>query len=79
MSAMDNSRAKALEDGANITTGGVNFNYVDTAKLERSGIGYFVTGKKPGGNNFMRIVASSRTAPFSRNSKSKLRISTMSL
>lgn len=61
---MDDSRAQSLEAGATMKTGGVNFNYVDTAKLERLGIGLFVTGKKPGGNNFMRIVAPSKKGAF---------------
>ena len=64
MSTMDEGRAKSLEAGANMKTGGVNFNYVDTIKLERLGIGLFVTGKKPGGNNFMRIVAASKKGIF---------------
>lgn len=63
---MDDSRAQSLEAGATMKTGGVNFNYVDTTKLERLGIGLFVTGKKPGGNNFMRIVAPSKKGAFAK-------------
>jgi len=62
---MDEARAKALNDGANMSTGGVNFNYVDVSKLERAGIDRYDT-KKPKGNNFIRIVAPSKTGAFGR-------------
>ena len=62
---MDESRAKALESGATMKTGGSTFNYVDLAVLERLGIGFYGT-KKPNGNNFMRIVAANRTTPIVR-------------
>jgi len=62
---MDKSREQAIDDGANVSTGGVNFNYVDTNKLDRMGIGRYNTKKKDG-NNFIRIVAPSSTGPFAR-------------
>lgn len=62
---MDKSREQALEDGANMNTGGVNFDYVDTAKLERMGLLKYNT-KKPNGDNFIRIVAPSLTGPFAQ-------------
>jgi len=62
---MDDARAKALSAGANMSTGGVNFNYVDTAKLDRMGINRYDT-KKPKGNNFIRIVAPDTSGPFAR-------------
>jgi len=60
---MDEARMKALNAGANMSTGGSNFDFVDTSKLERLGITKYNT-KKPKGNNFIRIVAPSTTGPF---------------
>lgn len=60
---MDESRAKALNNGANMSTGGTNFNYCDADKLERMGLVKYNT-KKPDGNNFIRVVAPSATGPF---------------
>jgi len=62
---MDEARQKAISDGANMRTGGINFNYVDTTKLERLGIKKYST-KKPKGNNFIRIVAPSTSGPFAK-------------
>lgn len=62
---MDDARSKAMEAGANMKTGGSNFNYVDTTILERLGIGFYGTKKKDG-NNFIRIVAQSIKAPIAR-------------
>ena len=62
---MDESRENAIESGASISTGGVNFNYVDTAALERLGIGRYGTKKKDG-NNFIRIVAPSTKGAFAK-------------
>jgi len=62
---MDESRAQAIDDGANVSTGSINFNYVDTNKLERMGIGRYST-KKPKGENFIRIVAPSKKGAFAR-------------
>jgi len=62
---MDESRENAIENGASISTGGVNFNYVDTAVLERLGIGRYSTKKKDG-NNFIRIVAPSAKGAFAK-------------
>lgn len=60
---MNADREKALEAGATMKTGGVNFQYVDTAKLERLGIGSYST-KKPKGENYIRIVAPSTKGTF---------------
>jgi len=60
---MDKSREEALSQGASMPTGGVNFNYVDTAVLDRLGIDRYNT-KKPKGNNFIRIVVPSSVGPF---------------
>lgn len=60
---MDDSREKALNAGANMSTGGTNFNYCDADKLERKGLVKYNT-KKPNGDNFIRVVAPSDTGPF---------------
>lgn len=60
---MDESRANAIENGSTMKTGGINFQYVDTAKLERLGLGCYST-KKPKGENFMRIVAPNAKGAF---------------
>ena len=62
---MDKSREQSIDDGANVSTGGINFNYVDTNKLDRMGIGRYNT-KKPKGNNFIRIVAPSAQGAFAK-------------
>jgi len=63
---MDESRKKAIEDGAKISSGSrVNYNYVDTDKLEKLGIARYDTKKKEaGGNNFIRIVSPSSKGAF---------------
>lgn len=63
MGTMDESRAQAIDDGGKIKTGGINFNYVDTSKLDRMGIGCYST-KKPQGNNFIRIVTPNKAGAF---------------
>jgi len=62
---MDDARRKQLDAGANMKTGGVNFDYVDTAKLERLGITKYNT-KKPKGNNFIRIIAPDTVGAFAK-------------
>jgi hypothetical protein len=62
---MNEERSKALESGATMKTGGSNFNYVDTALLERKGLGPYKTKTKDG-NNYMRIVAQNTKAPIVR-------------
>lgn len=62
---MDETRQKAIQAGAAISSGGSNFNYVDVAILERMGILQYRT-KKPGGNNFIRMVAPGKTGAFAR-------------
>ena len=62
---MDESRENMYKTGAEMKTGGSNFNYVDTSILERLGIGFYKTKTKDG-NNFIRIVAQSRKVPAAR-------------
>jgi hypothetical protein len=65
MSNIDSSREEAIAAGAKATGRRVNFNYVDTAKLERLGIDRYDT-KKPKGNNFIRVVTPSKVGPFAK-------------
>jgi hypothetical protein len=65
MSSIDPSREEAISAGAKATGRRVNFNYVDTAKLERLGIDRYDT-KKPKGNNFIRVVTPSKVGPFAK-------------
>jgi len=62
---MDDDRMKAIKAGANMSSGGTNYNYVDAIKLERAGFGKYGT-KKPGGNNFIRMVAPSKKGAFAK-------------
>lgn len=65
MSEIDESREKAIEAGASMRSGRVNFNYVDTAKTERLGLERYDT-KKPKGYNFIRIVAPNKKGAFAK-------------
>lgn len=65
MSEIDKSREEAIEAGANMSSGRVNFNYVDTTKAERLGLDRYNT-KKPKGYNFIRIVTPSRKGAFAK-------------
>ena len=65
MANIDPSREEAISAGAKATGRRVNFNYVDTAKLERLGIDRYDT-KKPKGNNFIRVVTPSKVGPFAK-------------
>lgn len=62
---MDEARRKAIDAGANMSTGGANFDYVDVAKLERMGITKYNT-KKPKGNNYIRMVAPDSVGAFAK-------------
>ena len=65
MANIDPSREEAISAGAKATGRRVNFNYVDTAKLERLGIDRYDT-KKPKGNNFIRVITPSKVGPFAK-------------
>lgn len=65
MSEIDESREKAIETGASMSSGRANFNYVDTIKTERLGLERYDT-KKPKGYNFIRIVTPNRKGAFAK-------------